>query len=448
MAPRRRAGRRMRGRNEIALARMASLRYGNGATPMLVFVQQLWDVTVALAPWLLLGAALAGVLHVVLPPGFVHRHLRGRAGVWKAVAIGVPLPLCSCGVIPAAMGLRRDGASRGASIGFLVATPQTGVDSVLVSASMLGLPFALWKVVTALVTGVVAGTLVDRFDHGHDDARPQDAGEAGPPRRGVAAVVHHGLEIVQTIWRWIVIGVVVSAAIGTWVPPASLAAVASLPAWVVVLATLAIAVPLYVCATASVPIAAALVAGGFPPGAALVLLMAGPATNVATLGAVARGFGGRALAIYLGTIVVGAVAFAWAFDALLGAATIAHVHAHLHDEGAWWQQLAGAALVLLLASFAVTDLRRALARRAASAVPPSTPSVDVTVVGMNCEGCVAHLEETLRAAPGVRACEVTLVPPRAVVHGDVDLAAVRALVSKAGYSVPGGDRADALPSAP
>ncbi len=411
-----------------------------------VFVQQLWDVTVALAPWLLLGAALAGVLHVVLPPGFVHRHLRGRAGVWKAVAIGVPLPLCSCGVIPAAMGLRRDGASRGASIGFLVATPQTGVDSVLVSASMLGLPFALWKVVTALVTGVVAGTLVDRFDRGLDDARPQGPTQADERRRGASAIVEHALEIVQTIWRWIVVGIVVSAAIGTWVPPTSLAAVVSLPPWVVVLATLAIAVPLYVCATASVPIAAALVAGGFPPGAALVLLMAGPATNVATLGAVGRSFGARALAIYLGTIVVGAVVFAWAFDAVLGAATIAHVHAHLHAEGAWWQQAAGAALVLLLGFFALTDLRRQLGRRAAAAVPASVPSIDVTVAGMNCEGCVAHLEETLRAAPGVRACEVTLEPPRAVVHGEVDVATVHALVRKAGYSVPGADGADARAS--
>ena len=108
------------------------------------FLNAMWQVTVELAPWLLLGSLVAGVLHVVLPPGFVHRRLRGRGGVVKAVLLGVPLPLCSCGVIPAGLGLKRDGASNGAAIGFLASTPQTGVDSVLVSASFLGWPFAVF----------------------------------------------------------------------------------------------------------------------------------------------------------------------------------------------------------------------------------------------------------------------------------------------------------------
>lgn len=411
-----------------------------------MFLAQLWSVMLALAPWLLLGAALAGVLHVLLPPDFVRRHLHGGAGVWKAVALGVPLPLCSCGVIPAAMGLRRDGASRGASIGFLVATPQTGVDSVLVSASLLGWPFALWKVGAALVTGVVAGVAVDRFDP--EGAPPRAGADAAVPhaRRGLAEAVHHAVEIVRTIWRWLVFGVVASALIGTFVPPSSLAAIAGWPGPLTVLATLAIAVPLYVCATASVPIAAMLVAGGFPPGAALVLLMAGPATNIATIGAVATGFGRRTLAIYLGTIVVGSVLLAWGFDAVLSERAVQHVHAHMHGDGAWWEHAAAVVLTLALAWFALEDLLRARARRA-PAPAPEVPSIAVGVVGMHCEGCVAHLEQTLRGAPGVQACEVTLEPGRAVVRGDIDLATVHALVRKAGYTVDAAAVSDAVSSA-
>lgn len=398
----------------------------------MALVTEAWSVLVALAPWLLLGAALAGALHVLVPPGFVHRQFRGYAGVVKAVVLGVPLPLCSCGVIPAAVGLRRDGASRGAAIGFLVATPQTGVDSVLVSASMLGWPFALWKVAAALVTGLGAGVFVQATDRDPSMAAAPAPGAGQAEARGVRAAVAHAVFVIRSIWRWLALGVIVSAMIGAWLPPASLAAIAELPTFVVMLATLAVAVPLYVCATASVPVAAMLVAGGFPPGAALVLLMAGPATNVATIGAVAREFGRRALAVYLGTIVVGAMVFGWMFDAVIAGTAAAHVHAHMHGQAAWWEAGSAALLAIALAHFAIDDLRRWRARTAA--VPAGVPSVEVAVDGMHCEGCVAHLENTLRGAPGVHGFEVTLEPGRARVRGDIDEDAVRALVRKAGYT--------------
>ena len=124
-------------------------------------LEEIWNITLVLAPWLLLGTAIAGILHVLLPPGLIHRQLRGRWGVLKAVVLGVPLPLCSCGVIPAGIGLKKDGASDGAAVGFLISTPQTGVDSILVSASFLGWPFALFKVGSAALTGLVGGALAD-----------------------------------------------------------------------------------------------------------------------------------------------------------------------------------------------------------------------------------------------------------------------------------------------
>ncbi|MCA9710868.1 MAG: permease, partial [Myxococcales bacterium] len=246
------------------------------------------SVMLALAPWLLLGAAVAGLLHVLLPEGFVHRHFAGRGGVVKAVALGVPLPLCSCGVIPAGLGLRRDGASPGASVGFLISTPQTGVDSMLVSASFLGWPFALLKVGAAVVTGVVGGWLTDAVHAQPEATAPGGSSGAAAMDRSLRGAVAHGLDVLRTIWRWVLVGVVASAAIEVLVPPRVFAMLTGAGEVWALLTVLALSLPLYVCATASVPIAAALVAGGFPPGAALVFLMAGPATNVATLGAVYR----------------------------------------------------------------------------------------------------------------------------------------------------------------
>ena len=120
-------------------------------------IEAMWQVWLQLAPWLLLGAAAAGLLHVALPRDFTRRQFRGVPGVVKAVALGVPLPLCSCGVIPAGLGLKKDGASDGATVGFLISTPQTGVDSILVSASFLGWPFTIYKALSALAMGLFGG---------------------------------------------------------------------------------------------------------------------------------------------------------------------------------------------------------------------------------------------------------------------------------------------------
>lgn len=398
-------------------------------------LEAMYDVLLELAPWLLLGAAIAGLLHVALPPNFVRRHLSGRFAVAKAVLLGVPLPLCSCGVIPAGLGLRKDGASDGAAVGFLISTPQTGVDSLLVSASFLGWPFALFKLGSAAVTGLVGGWLADAGARGSDGPRLAEPA-ATREDRSVRAAASHSLDILRTIWRWLVFGIVVSAAIAVYVPQTWLTSVSSQGSWVALLAALVVSLPLYVCATASIPIAAALVAGGFPAGAALVFLMAGPATNLATLGAVGRALGRRALAVYLGTIVVGSVLLGWAFDFVLPGpgSSLAHQHA----ETSWVAVLSAAGLLGLLAWFAVDDLRafiRAVgAKKASDATQRCTLVVDVQ--GLSCQGCVRKLENALRLEPGVVDTEVSLELAQARVRGSVEEARVRELVEQVGFRVP------------
>lgn len=390
-----------------------------------------WQVLLSLAPWLFAGAAIAGLLHGLLPRRFIRSHLRGPAGVAKAVALAVPMPLCSCGVIPAALGLKRDGASDGAAIGFMIATPQTGADALLVSARFLGWPFALFALASTAVTGLVGGWLTEAFG-GQERAKlapppPEPEGDRGP--RGMAL---HALDILRSIWLWLVVGIAVSAAITVFVPPGTLTGLGAWGPLGAGLLALAVSLPLYVCATASVPIAASLVAAGMPPGAALVFLMAGPATNVSTLGAVYRGFGRRVLAIYLGTLVVASLTLAMLFEGVLPSAGVAAATVHEH-AAAPWEIAAAVGLLALLAFFALEDLRRLFSRRATKTT--AEPVHELAVEGMVCQSCVGRVERALAATEGVTSAAVTLEPGRAVVRGEVDAGRLEEAIVAAGYRV-------------
>jgi len=388
-----------------------------------------WSVLLSLAPWLLVGMGVAGFLHVVLPPRFLEQQLQGLGGVFKAVVLGVPLPLCSCGVIPAGLGLKRDGASDGATIGFLISTPQTGVDSILVCAAFLGWPFTLFKVAVAGITGVLGGSLSHWFggprvllDSGSSAARSES--------RTWKDGVDHALFVLRSIWGWLVVGVLASAAIQTWLPPSFFAGSMAWGGLVATLGVLLISLPLYVCATASVPIAAALVAGGMPAGAAIVFLMAGPATNVATIGAILRGFGARILGIYLSTLVVCSVLAAQLFDYLLDTQANHHMG---HGEHGGWIATASAVLLLgLIGRFAMEDVRGRMTR---SAMDGGQPALEVAVGGMTCGGCVNRLTGLLEKMDGVDEVVVDLEPGKARVKGRAERSAIEEVIRNAGFEV-------------
>ena len=422
---------------------------------MTAFAQATWSVLAELAPWLLFGALLAALLHVLLPRNLIRRQLSGYGGAIKAVVLGVPLPLCSCGVIPAGIGLKRTGASNGSAMGFLISTPQTGVDSILVSATFLGWPFALFKVAAAAVTGIAGGWWVEAMkDDGapvEEEAPDEQSGDAaGDGRRGGGAVlgklsemVDHGGELLQSIWRWVAVGILVSAAIEVLLPQQAWLDLAALGTFGAAAAALVISLPLYVCATASVPIAAALVANGLPLGAALVFLMAGPATNVATVGAVYRGFGRKVTAVYLTIVIVGSLGFAVLFEALIGGAAPRAGHAHEHGV-AWWAATSAILLLLMFGWFGLQEFRRwrrnARADRwsaeQVTAGEPSGRAVEIAVTGMTCNNCAAAVESALLSAQGVEAARVDLTGGTATVWGAAAAATLREAVQDAGFGTP------------
>ena len=391
------------------------------------FFEQVWNVLLELSPWLLFGTALSSLLHKLLPPNWIEQQLQGRLGVLKSVIFGIPLPLCSCSVIPTGLGLEKQGSSKGATVGFLIATPQTGVDSIVVSASFLGLPFALFKVGAALVTGLIGGLWVEQ-----EFPTQTTKSFSRKERKPVTWVdsIEHGLDIISSIWKWLVIGILLSAAISTLIPTNGLGAWIAQSSWGNIgasLLALAISIPLYVCATASVPIAAALVHGGLPLSAALVFLMAGPATNIATIGAVRDALGNRITTIYLSTVIVGSLLLGTLFDGVL-TSSIDNIQMHEHHN--WWAQASAIILIGLIGYFAFKDFTM---HNSTHAHTDTTKTISVD--GMTCNGCVSRLQKVLQRLDGVTEAVVTLEPGEAKVDGTILLDAIVSAIQGAGFDV-------------
>ncbi len=414
------------------------------------FPLALWQILLELSPSLLLGLFIAGLVHVYVPAAAIHKRLSrpDLASTVRAAVLGVPLPLCSCGVIPTALGLRKAGASKGATTSFMISTPQTGVDSILVSVAFLGWPFALFKLIAAFVTGVVGGVLVNRLTSA--SAEPANAGgattlnDAGRDRGLSGAVRYAIFDLLAAIDLWLIAGVLVAAAITAAVPGDFFAGQAWSQGIVGMLVVLAISLPLYVCTTASVPIAASLIAAGMPAGSALVFLMAGPATNVATIGAVLRTLGGVVLSLYLGTVVVMSLAFGLLFDQVLTAAPVMDA-AHAHAGGS----LGILSALVLLALLSWLLWRRWQAHQVAAVGGGSDGGLVLHVQGMSCQHCVGSVKRSLEAMDTVVEAMPDLASGRVrILGGGYAVPALVRAVEDAGFTVSGVENASGRVDAP
>ncbi|WP_334065464.1 SO_0444 family Cu/Zn efflux transporter [Alteromonas genovensis] len=351
------------------------------------------------APWLLLGLFVAGVMHELVPVSFLERHMGSNSigSISKAAVIGAPLPLCSCGVIPAALGLRRSGASKSSTISFLVSTPETGVDSVSVSYALLGPLFAITRPIAAVASAIYAGIMVKVF--GDSDSKVNKTAESvssccesettkpvesnsccstkaevAQPSSCCSSSQHesgnHSMnanitsaehtdrslnafssfskaaasaarvaryasgKLLEDIVVWLLIGLALAAAIKTWVPTDFLTQ------WgdglVAMLVMAFIGIPMYICATASTPLAVGFLAAGLSPGAILVFLMAGPATNISTMGMIKQEMGLKTLALYLFSVVTASIAFGYLLNYLVSAMSLQgliQTQSALHEHG-------------------------------------------------------------------------------------------------------------------
>lgn len=274
---------------------------------LLNILREIWLVTVAMAPYLLFGFLMAGVLSVLISRDYVRRHLGGHGwlGSFKAALIGVPMPICSCGVIPLAASLRKHGASRGATASFLASTPQTGVDSLMITYALLGWVFAVVRAIVAFVSGILCGTAVSIISPKEEEepAPCEDVCCSPNPHNALKRMLTYGfLTLPRSISRAVVLGILISGILSGFIPENFFAELGDSPVTMFIM--LAIGIPLYVCSSASVPIALAFIKAGISPGAALIFLITGPATNAATLTTLWSIIGRKQLFVFLTTLAL------------------------------------------------------------------------------------------------------------------------------------------------
>ena len=395
------------------------------------------NVVCEMAPYLLLGFLIAGVLHVFVPQKFYANYLsrKNRLSVLWAALLGVPLPLCSCGVIPTAIGLKNEKASKGAIASFLIATPQTGIDSILATFSLMGLGFAIIRPVAAFITGVCGGLLVNRLVR--EDDLTEESNTSCQVERGnrLWRVVKYAYyDMIRDIGLRLLIGLVVAALIQVAVPDEFFLSFGSQPL-MQMLVILAIAVPMYICSTGSIPVAAALMMKGLSPGAALVMLMAGPAVNLASILVVQKAMGRRFTSIYLMTIV----GFAVLFGLLLNATGLDFSLAS-HDACCMTSALPSP-FKLICATVLTLLILFALMMKLFSKFTTKKPlAPDVTVYrveDMHCSHCEAAVVRAVEDLPGVEKAKASASANTLTIKGPATEEAIRKAVEGIGYTFRG-----------
>jgi uncharacterized membrane protein YraQ (UPF0718 family) len=336
------------------------------------FFEALWQLSIAMAPYIIFGLAFAGILHEIVPDSIVTKHLGqdNISSVIKSTVFGIPLPVCSCGVIPLATSIKKSGASKGATLSFLISTPITGVDSILATYGIFGWIFTLYRGVTSMIIATVAGILTNIFDKESEVKKetvkkpafsvmaPQTAtsfsmnapkkeescstgtgsccSESNEEKKDfsfTAAMKYAFVTLLGDIAKPLFWGLLLGALITVAIPE-NLSGILKEYSWLSYLIVIIIAVPMYVCATASLPIAAGLMLSGVSAGAAFVFLSAGPATNTVTIGVVKKMLGTKSLFIYLGSIIVGSLLFGLGLDYIFDKSDIDPASLiHMHEEG-------------------------------------------------------------------------------------------------------------------
>ncbi len=482
-------------------------------------LNEIWVLVNEMAPYLLLGFLLAGLMHEYVPGKLYRKYLshHNLRSVVLAALLGIPIPLCSCGVIPTAMSLRREGASKGATISFLIATPQTGVDSIVATYSLMGLPFTILRPLVALITAVFGGWVVNKVDkhHHHGKRRSHRSDHKEPLRQDndgmlyeysgydadkapVLAVragehasdhLHHHhhhhhhhrslwskirrrtsrprsalryafVEMMEDIGKWLIVGLIIAGLITALVPDSWFAMFQD-NSILSILFVLLFSIPMYLCATGSIPIAVALMLKGLTPGAALVLLMAGPASNAASIMVIRKVLGKKTLLVYLASIVFGAVVFGLAIDYCLPSTLFTgslNMKAACCDEAPGMFSIVCTALMVLLLISALTPLKFWKSRGCSCGHDheghshehhshhshehhchheheSEVPAQQFSVKGMNCNHCASNVHKAIMSVEGVTSAEVSLQDNTATVRGSFSEEQVLEAIRSIGFDV-------------
>ena len=415
------------------------------------FGTELLFILTEMAPYLMLGFIFAGLLHLLFPKKRVKKYMGNNSfrSILNASLLGVPLPLCSCGVIPTGISFYKHGASKASTVSFLISTPQTGVDSIFVTYSMLGLPFAIIRPVVAFITGLLGGVMTKKIAPEKVETKVQnDDLEDEIPKGFIPKIKemfrYSFLDFLQDISNWLIIGLLLAALISVIVPDDFFAD--KIPNdFLGMILILLISIPVYICATASVPVAAVLMLKGLSPGAALVLLMAGPATNAATITMIGKVLGKKSLIGYLGAIITGALLSGLVIDYYLPlkwfvvSEHFGHM-GHNHDMLPVWLKTGSAIILTLLIINGYLQKLLSMRKISGSADNPSAyPPKNIQTLkvgGMTCNHCKSNVENSVKAAPGVKEVSVDLTTGKVRITGNsFDPEQIKSGIRSIGYRI-------------
>ena len=352
-----------------------------------MILQNILSISLAAAPWLLLGLFTAGLIKALIPESTLQRWVGGSGpgAVARAALMGAPLPLCSCGAIPTALAMYRGGAGRGPTTAFLISTPGVGADSLAITYALLGPVMTLARALGAVVTGVVTGLLVSLVRPPCSiESAPAEAGEDGcscsssgtgcdggspiirsePLAVGIKAGMRYVFyDLFRDIIAWILLGLVIAGMLITFVPPQALADYGS-GVWAMLVMAVA-GMPMYICAAAATPISAGMLMAGVSPGTVLVFLLAVPITSLSTLGVLRREMGSRVLACYVAGIVLTTVLLGLGMDHLVVLAGIdmAVQKGAARDLLPVWLEWTGLVVLVLLTAVTVFKSKGGIFRR-------------------------------------------------------------------------------------
>lgn len=408
-----------------------------------------------MAPYLLFGFLVAGILSQIIPTSWVQRHLAGRgySPIIKSAMIGVPLPLCSCGVIPVMASLRKQGANIPAMLSFILSTPQTGVDSILATYALLGLPMAIYRPFIALITAFLGGSIyywtskkeieqeTDKLDRDketiNNDTHKKNKGNI---IHLLSESIHYGfITLPREIARTLIFGIVIASIITTFIPPGIITNFLNIGILQIFMAIL-IGIPVYVCATASIPIALSLIYLGASSGSALAFLIAGPATNIATISVVKQFLGKKAVVIYILTMIFSALFFGITFDYLVdyfpffNISHIAHVQ-HSHEVFYNPIKVLSVLLFMLILVIGLLNIDPwAYMKKETKEVSQTENYIKIKINGMTCNHCVQRITTLIKNISNVVDINVSLEDKTAIIYGNPSFEEVNRVLNSEGYT--------------
>ena len=410
-----------------------------------LFLLEIWSLCLQMSPFLLMGMFVSGLISMFVNSRLILKHIGSKnfLSILKSTVLGIPVPLCSCGVIPVAATLRDSGASKGSTVSFLVSTPQTGVDSIFLTYGMLGPVFALFRPLAAFVSGIFSGMVINSFDDDthHHLPDPDDAPNDKKPfiERLYSGLSYGFLTLPSDIVVPLFQGLIIAAAIAIIIPPDFIAEKFSTSSYIMLFMMLAVSLPIYVCATASIPIAVALMAKGVTAGAVFVFLMAGPATNASSIAVVKNILGRKTMVHYLFLISSTAIVFGFILDSFItiGLPAVSS-SSHTHANDSYISLFFTILFVLILLNAYTHKLKGGIPKPDGNEniIDGSQDRLSIRVDGMTCSHCRESVESAVYSCSGVESTSVDLLKGLVFVIGsELDESAIKDKIKSRGFSL-------------